>query len=338
MDEDVSTHVATIMDPSASHRADITITLNIPAAITAIKVNIDGVNAVTPVAADFPRLGALLLPIPIVIGRPAITLVDEQLLTPPLPVVIDIGTTPTPIIHAPVISTATSVIATTHIVTATIMTAAMFMTPVPVTVVGGLLTLPLPTAASLGGGPVVVAVVHGCVNALPPTSGGGSGARGIRVRDDTTAAASTTGSSLAITTTIIIPSFPTTSRSLVTSFLLPGDAHAVTIDGSRTLLPMVMVNSGSSSVCGRGRTSGGPRRDRRFLAHSPPPSAATVERAARHGIGRPSAFVNAALTTMPPRPGPASLLASSMQPQQGRITQRGSRVGEPLRAAVAASA
>ncbi len=147
-----------------------------------------------------------------------------------------------------------------------------------------------------------------------------------------------TTKSLTTTAVLILPFPPTTSHIPVTFLTLPDTAPVVILDVTHTLLQMVMVGSATSSSGGRGRTSEGPRGDRRYLAHSPPPSAVTVERAARHGIGRPSALVSTALTATPPRPGPASLLASSIRPQQGRIAQRGGRVGESLRAAVAAIA
>ncbi len=92
--------------------------------------------------------------------------------------------------------------------------------------------------------------------------------------------------------------------------------------------------SGTSSNCGRGRTSGEPRRTHHFLAHSLPPPAVAVGRAARRGNGdRPTVFANATLASAPPRPGPASLLTSSPHPQPGCATQRGGRVGTASRAA-----
>ncbi len=162
------------------------------------------------------------------------------------------------------------------------------------------------------------------------TSGGGSDGG-----SNDAAAAATTSHEIAFTTFITIPfttHVPFSSR--------PRDAdhgplvHDSDVASTPALLPIiVMMSSNSASSGDRGRSSEGPRGDRRCPAHSLPPPAVVEVRVAWHGVGRPTANVNATLPTMPPRPGPASLLSALRRPQPGRVTQHGSRVGGPLRAA-----
>ncbi len=220
--------------------------------------------------------------------------------------------------------------------------AAIVMIPVippPIIGKGWHLTLPVPLApASVGGCPFVAMALAGdVVAATLPTSGGVDGEGGIR--DDIRAAATTTALVKAITTPMISIPAPTTSLPPASSSHHHSDATAMVGDVTPALLPiMTMLSSGSNSGGGCGRSSEGPQGDRRYPVHSLPPPTVVADRAAWHGVGRPSAFVNSALTTMPPRPGPASLLSALLRPQPGRITQHGSRVGGPLRAARKASA
>ncbi len=173
--------------------------------------------------------------------------------------------------------------------------------------------------------------------ASPITSGGASG--GENTLDEGNAAATTTTHNLSTTAPMIIVPVPTTILHPPSSSRHHGDATEMVVDVTPALLPiMVMVSSHSSSGCGCGRSSEGPQRSRRCPVHPLPPPTVVEDRAAWHGGDRPAIFVNATLTTMPPRPGPASLLTSSLRPQQGRSTQRGSRVGRSLRAARTAGA
>ncbi len=117
-----------------------------------------------------------------------------------------------------------------------------------------------------------------------------------------------------------------------------GDLTMGDSNPSLLLTSTVMVVSINGSNRGRGHPSEDPRRGRRCRVHSLPAPTVAQVRAARRGGGRPSAFVNATLTTAPPRPGPASLLSSTMQSQLDCIRHQGGRVGESLRAAAIAAA
>ncbi len=184
---------------------------------------------------------------------------------------------------------------------------------------------PLPPSASCGRGPLV-ALASGSGVVPFPTSGGGDGG------GDDHAAAITTPLSNAITTSTEHAS--TTLPLIILPRHNSDDAPLVRAGITPALLPMVIrIVSSSISISGRDHASEGLRGDRQLVGHSPPLPAAAVDRAARHGGGRPSAFANTALATVPPRPGPASLLPSSLQPQRGRIPQQGGRVGGVPRAA-----
>ncbi len=317
--------IPTIITPKLApivHRANAIVTLVSPVAATASRTTIASAIFANHAAVALTALGALLPSA----RRPAVAVnaavaASEDLFRNSSPPVIGIISSHPPSVHGASVTTATHRTTIIGIVTAATMMADMVMTTVPI------------FAASLGGGPPRVAVAVGSVCALPPTSGGGDGTGGAFGTDELMAAASTTCRVSAVTTFIIVMFTPTIPIIRLLTFLLPGDVLVVIMDDAHTLLPIRITANGSSDTSGRGRTSEGPRRDRRFLAHSPPPSAAKVVGAAWRGVGRPSALVNTALTATPPRPGPASLLASSKQPQQGCSAQRGSRVGEPLRAA-----
>ncbi len=195
----------------------------------------------------------------------------------------------------------------------------------------GWLSSPVPPSASGGGCAIVrVAVARGVVVFEPfPTTGGGVDGGG----DEVGAAAATTSQIEAITNILpIIPTIP------FPPIILPSDANQppiVRANIAHTLLPMAMIVIASHTISsgGRGRPSGGPRGARHFVDHSLPPPTVVVDRAAWHGSDRPSVFANTTLVAVPPRPGPASLLSSSMRPQPGRIAQRGGRAGSALRAA-----
>ncbi len=186
---------------------------------------------------------------------------------------------------------------------------------------GWLLSLPVPPF-------VEVAMASGVVKDEPsPTTGGGVDGR----EDDVGAAAVTTVNPDTITTFIqIIPTTPAPPSSH------PRDADGAPLvhaNGAPALLPMPMiVTANCSSTGGRGHPSGGPRRARQFVDHSPPPPTVVVDRAAWRSGGRPTAYANTSLVAAPPRPGPASLLSSSKWPQPGHISQRGGRAGTALRA------
>ncbi len=174
--------------------------------------------------------------------------------------------------------------------------------------------------------PPFVEVAHGGGVVPPPTSGGADGG------GDERAAAATKLPLNAVTTinghaSTIPPMTISSSRDV-------DNARILRAGMTPTLLPMVMMDvSLTFSTSGRGHTSEGLQGDRQLGDHSLPPPTAVVARAARHGGGRPSAFANTALATVPPRPGPASLLPSSLRPQRGRRAQRGGRVDDVLRAA-----
>ncbi len=187
--------------------------------------------------------------------------------------------------------------------------------------------LPVPPATSSGSRPFVEWACGSGVVSLP-TTGGGDG------RGDELAAAATTTPSDAITTFIhhasTIPSAP---------FPFPDDARdawllaTIALIVAPTLLPLMVMISANCSRSDRGRTSGGPLRDRRTSVRSSPmPTVALVE-VARRGIDRPTVSFDCSANATPPRPGPASLLSPSLQPQPGCSAQRGGRVGIRHRAA-----
>ncbi len=65
---------------------------------------------------------------------------------------------------------------------------------------------------------------------------------------------------------------------------------------------------------------------------SPPPPTVVEGRAAMHGGGRPTAHATEGMTTVLPRPGPASLLSTSPRPQPGRVARLCGRAGHARRA------
>ncbi len=188
----------------------------------------------------------------------------------------------------------------------------------------------MPPSAVLGVSPIVVVAVARDVVIVSCSLPMGEGDNGGG--DEGMSAAATTYDSAAITTSVQVPL--TTPHPL---FPLPGDAHRsplVRAGNAPALLPMAMIMiSRSNSRSGRGRASGGPRGARQLVDHSLPPPAVVVVRAARHSSDRPSILTSTSLVAVPPRPGPASLLPSSLRPQPGRHTQRGGRAGQALRAA-----
>ncbi len=201
---------------------------------------------------------------------------------------------------------------------------------------------PPPVAAVLRGGApscpcpalVGVAVADGVVSDHPPSTSGHVDNDGIQ---DERAAASTTDDTATFASASHLP-IPTTPALLADP---PPDAipTSAILDGAPALLPMSMViGSLSFSVGERRCSSGGPRKDRRTRTYSPPLPTAAVFGVAWRGIDRPSVLFNAALNATPPRPGPASLLPSSLQPQLGHSMPRGGRVGVRPRAAGTASA
>ncbi len=184
--------------------------------------------------------------------------------------------------------------------------------------------LPVPPSASLGSRPYVE-VAHGSGVVPLPTSGGDGGG------GDDRAAATTTMPSDAVTTFIGL-AFTTPPMTVP----LPHDASDIPLVRAGilpALLPMMLDISRTFSISGRGHASEGLQRARQLVGHPPPPPAVVVDRAARHGGDRPAVFANTALATVPPRPGSPGLLPPSLQPQRGRIRQRGGRAGSIPRAA-----
>ncbi len=116
---------------------------------------------------------------------------------------------------------------------------------------------------------------------------------------------------------------------------MPIDASCATTCGNdSSLLPMVVIAAnGNISIGGRGRLSGAPQGDYRLANHSRLPPTVVGSGSAGRGGDRPSVFVEVLSTATSPRPGPASLLSPSLQPQPGCRRQQGSRVGGSLRAA-----
>ncbi len=191
-------------------------------------------------------------------------------------------------------------------VTAAISTAAMSITTHLVSRPLGwrFLMVPVPLPASTGSG-AFVAVAHG--NVVPwPTSGGESGG------GDEAAAAATTHPIDIISTTTAHAS--TTMSQIPSPISDAGGTPLVHAGANPALLPIVIPTapSRSNSIGGRGRPSEGPRRARHFVARSLPPPTVVADRAARYGSDRPSVVASAALASVPPRPGPASLLSPSM--------------------------
>ncbi len=206
-----------------------------------------------------------------------------------------------------------------------IVTAAMGILPHP-TYWGWLACMmPVPPAASSGRGPSVAVARGGGVVVPPVTSVGVDGS------GDEHSAAPTTKPFDAVTA---VPIHPSTTSPLITSLIHDtSDAPVVHDCNTPALLPMTMLTSHTNSTRGRDHASEGLQGARQLVGHPPPPPTVVVDRAAQHGGGRPTASANAALATMLPRPGPASLLPPSLRPQQGRRRQRGGRVGGVPRAA-----
>ncbi len=179
---------------------------------------------------------------------------------------------------------------------------------------------------------VAMALAHGVIPIPAPRTGGGGGDSGAQV---------------VRATATIIPFVVTVTNSIPRSIPLApylqthpgaGPPPAIILDGNPSLLPMILMISNSTSAGDRRCSSGGPLRDRRIRIHSPPlPTVAEVG-VAWHGSDRPSALFDATSNATPPRPGPASLLSSSLRPQPGHSMPRGGRVGIRLRAARTASA
>ncbi len=166
----------------------------------------------------------------------------------------------------------------------------------------------------------------------PPTS-----ADGRDGGSDDDAAAVTTSHEVTNTSITTIP--PTTRASPISH---PRDvdhgppAHllaTIVLIGAPTLLPLMVMISTNSSRSDRGRASGGPLRDRRISVRSSPMPTVTLAKVARRGIDRPTVSFECASNATPPRPGPASLLSPSLQPQPGCSAPRGGRVGIRHRAA-----
>ncbi len=108
--------------------------------------------------------------------------------------------------------------------------------------------------------------------------------------------------------------------------------------GVPTLLPMMSMISTSTFSGDRRCSSGGPLRDRRIRIYSPPLPAVAEDGVAWCGSDRPTVLFDTSSKATPPRPGPASLLSSSLRPQPGHRMTRGGRVGVRLRAAGTAGA
>ncbi len=173
----------------------------------------------------------------------------------------------------------------------------------------------MPPFALLGAGPFVdVAVADGVVTLPRPfPQGGGESGGG----DEIKSAAITTDDILTVTTVIQVPT--TIPNPLLSP---PGDARdapPVRAGNTHTLLLMTMLTSDTNSARGCDHASEELQGARQLVGHPPPPPAVVVDGAAQHGGGRPTAFANAALATLLPRPGPASLLPSPMRPQHGHI-------------------
>ncbi len=229
-------------------------------------------------------------------------------------------------VHIAIVSPPASASTFTTFETAITVIAAMGIIGSPVPHFRGwpLLVLPLPPAAS-DGQLHFVGVARGNV-VVWPTSDGGSG----RV-DDSAAAVMTNEIE---TTANVLPDPSTTSPRHPS---LPHDASGTPlvhagINPALLLIPMDMIASRTNSSGGRGHTSEGPRRTRHFADHSLPPPTVVVVRAAKRGGDRPAVFADTTSATTLPRPGPASLLSSSMWPQRGHIPQQRGRAGTAPRA------
>ncbi len=220
---------------------------------------------------------------------------------------------------------------------AAIFTAAMFINASTIPSVSD-----APTTSRGGCSPGGVGVANGVVDDVVASCRRCDGGDGGGLQDEM-AKAVTTDESVSVTAPTVTA--PTITRPALTASSIPGaktsssfrhhsDAGIIMDDVTPALLPTVVIMSSSNFSSGdRGRSSEGPRGDRRCPAHSLPPPAVVEVRVAWHGGGRPTAYVNTASTTMPPRPDPVSLLSALRRPQPGRVTQHGSRAGEPLRAA-----
>ncbi len=362
-DGDVSSRDALVKGNSATHHVILAPVFITAAIVTTIQVIIDVAVAVAPAATNAAVTlrgvtvviisGVVALSFPNVGGRRTVKSITNVSVTASViirvvtsvPAVVPMNkriaaATSTPGICITIARITNKLItsAVTTKCTDAIVIPAIFISPVsPFTpVLQGWPAWPVTLSASFGGVLVDVEVDDGrVVMLLAPTSGVGNGSG-----DDGKATAATTTPTNAIATLIRL----TTTTPIVPRPSLLRDTgslpivHAGIAPALLPVLMIVMVDSRSVSEGGRGRSSEGPRRDRRYPVHSLPPPTVVKVRAARHGGDRPSVFVNTSLTTMPPRPGPASLLSSSMRSQLARIRQRGGRVGGSPRAAVTASA
>ncbi len=184
---------------------------------------------------------------------------------------------------------------------------------------------------------VLVAVAGGRVKLLEVVSRTMVGGVGDGGPLDEEAAAVTTMRPAAVTTSFVpsstIPSRPYAHPT--SSWAMPIDACCATTRGndSSLLLIVMIAANGNISIGGRGRLSGAPQGDYRLANHSRLPPTVVGSGSAGRGGDRPSVFVEVLSTATSPRPGPASLLSPSLQPQPGCRRQHGGRVGGSLRAA-----
>ncbi len=309
---------------------------NIQVTVTTTQVIIGGAAAVAPAAstAIFTLSGVrftvisgvnVALPSPNIGGRHVVKSVTSAIATAiaialaliPVAAVIPmhirtVATTPAPDIRLIVARIATTIIAptfTTRCTDAIVIPAIISFPAFPVSAnPRGWPSWPVTPSASSDGVLVEVEVEGGrVVNLLAPTSGGGDGGG-----DDRKAAAATTTSTNAITTfTRLTPTIPDVPSPVLLHDT--GGLPIVRAGMAPALLPvsMIMMHSRSTSVGGRGQSSGGPLGARQSVDHSPPPPTVVVVGAAWHSRDRPSVLIDTSSIAVPPRPGPASLLSPS---------------------------
>jgi hypothetical protein len=128
-----------------------------------------------------------------------------------------------------------------------------------------------------------------------------------------------------------VPTTPFPAHAPPSSFpVLPIDASHIRVSGDSSLLHRISTIS-TSSIGGRARASGGPRRTRHFRGHSSPSPPVAEGEAAARSRGRPAAYATLVAWEAPLRPTPAGLLSSSPRPQPGRTVQQSVRAGAAFR-------
>ncbi len=264
-----------------------------------------------------PPLTRAIAPFP----SPIIIVTQASLIggAPPLPLtsVIAPMNAPLGIIIAIPKAIRASILASTAANITTILPAAIAITAI-------VRTITVPPPSPVANGVVLLASTLG-------TSGGDNGSGG----QDEMAAAATT-STIEDISTVTPPTKPRCPRFLDSSasWVMPidnSDGATARLNDS-SLLPMVISLMVNVSECGGGGLSGVALGVSRITAHILPPPTAVGSSSARRSNGRPTASAKNHLAATPPRPAPAGLLPSSLQPQQGRVTHWGSRVGRSLRA------